>query len=102
VYDVRVGGGFPFTVPPPVCNNGDSCKAPVSAQPSLYGAPASATFSGAGNLAPPPPAVVRKIAKKTVKCKKNYAKNEKGKCVKKKKSNKKSKKASKSHRGAKS
>jgi hypothetical protein len=52
LYDVRVGGGFPVSVSPPACDNGDSCKAPVSPQPSVFGAPASATFSGSGNLAP--------------------------------------------------
>jgi hypothetical protein len=52
VYDARVGGGFPVSVSPPACDNGDSCKGPVSPQPSVFGPPASATFSGAGNLAP--------------------------------------------------
>jgi hypothetical protein len=61
VYDARVSGGFPVAaVPPPACDNGDACKPPVSPQPPVFGAPASATFSGAGNLAPqsppPPPA----------------------------------------------
>jgi len=50
-------------VPPP-CDTGDSCKAAPSPQPAIYGAPASATFSGAGNIAPPSPVVT----KKTVKC----------------------------------
>ena len=52
VYDARVGGGFPVSASPPACDNGDSCKPPVSPQPAIFGAPASATFSGAGNLAP--------------------------------------------------
>jgi hypothetical protein len=51
VYDVKVGGGFPVSVVSPVCTNGDSCRAPVSSQPGVFGAPASATFSGAGNVA---------------------------------------------------
>ncbi len=38
---------------PPACDNAESCKPPPSAQPSIFGAPTSATFSGAGNLAPP-------------------------------------------------
>jgi hypothetical protein len=52
----------PEPVAPPPCTSGDSCKGAPSPQPALYGAPASATFSGAGNLAAPPPkpAVVRK------------------------------------------
>jgi hypothetical protein len=55
VYDVRVGGGFPITTVPPVCVNADACKPPVSPQPELFAAPASATFSGPGNPTPEPP-----------------------------------------------
>jgi hypothetical protein len=80
VYDVRVDGGFPVSVPPPPCNNGDACKPPVSPQPGVFAVPASATFSGPGNpvpaVAPPPP----KKTTKTVKCKKRK-KLEHGKCV---------------------
>ena len=57
VYDARAGGGFPVPVSVAVCDNADSCKSPVSPQPGVFGAPASATFSGPGNpassLAPP-------------------------------------------------
>lgn len=35
---------------PQPCETGDSCKPPPSLQPALFGAPASATFSGAGNV----------------------------------------------------
>jgi hypothetical protein len=35
---------------PQPCETGDSCKPPPSPQPALFGAPASATFSGAGNV----------------------------------------------------
>jgi hypothetical protein len=55
VYDVRAGGGFPETSAPPPCNNGDSCKPPVSPQPGIFAPPGSATFSGPGNAVPPPP-----------------------------------------------
>jgi hypothetical protein len=99
VYDVRIDGGFPVSVPPPTCNNGDSCKGPESPQPSVFGAPASATFSGAGNITPevaPPP---KKLIKKTVTCKKGDIKNHKGKCVPKKKKAKKAKRASRNRRG---
>jgi hypothetical protein len=58
VYDARVGGGFSEPLSPPPCNNGDACKPPPAAQPSIYGAPASATFSGAGNPTPPAPLIV--------------------------------------------
>jgi hypothetical protein len=41
------------TGPVPACDAGDSCKAAPSPQPAIFGAPASATFSGPGNLTPP-------------------------------------------------
>jgi hypothetical protein len=45
-------------VPSPPCDSGDSCKAAPTSQPTIFGAPASATFSGIGNLATTPvPAV---------------------------------------------
>jgi len=98
VYDVRVGGGFPVSLAPPVCDNGDSCKPPVSAQPSIFAASGSATFSGLGNpaaaVAAPPS---KKTVKKTVKCKKGFVKNKQGKCVKRKRS----KRAEKSAKGRK-
>ena len=40
---------------PPACTNTDSCRSAPSPQPEVFGAPASATFSGPGNQAPPPP-----------------------------------------------
>jgi hypothetical protein len=43
---------FSSTVPPPPCTTEASCKASPTPQPSIYGAPASATFSGAGNMTP--------------------------------------------------
>ena len=55
VYDARVEGGFPVPASPSTCDNGDSCKGPASPQPGVFGAPASATFSGAGNPAPEAP-----------------------------------------------
>jgi hypothetical protein len=39
---------------PPPCSEGESCKAPPSPQPELFGAPPSATFDGIGNFAPAP------------------------------------------------
>jgi hypothetical protein len=69
---------------PPACNTEASCKAAPEPQPSIYAAPSSATFVGPGNLAPqvaPPP---KKVVKKTVKCKRNFVKNKKGQCIKKK------------------
>jgi hypothetical protein len=45
-------------VSPPPCDSGDSCKAAPALQPALFGAPASETFSGAGNVVAAPPSVV--------------------------------------------
>ena len=83
VYDARVGGGFPVSVAPPPCDNGDSCKPPPAPQSSVFGAPASAVFSGPGNIAPraaAKPAVKAKAKK--ARCRKGYQKR-RGKCVKK-------------------
>jgi hypothetical protein len=82
VYDARVDGGFPVSVTVPVCDNGDSCKAPVSQQPGVFGAPASATFSGAGNLAPVT-AVKPVVKAKAKRCKQGYVRKH-GRCVKQK------------------
>jgi WD40-like Beta Propeller Repeat len=83
VYDARVGGGFPVAAVAPVCDNADSCKAPVSPQPGVFAPTGSATFSGPGNPPPPPapPAAVVKPMKKTVKCSKGK-KLSRNKCVK--------------------
>jgi DNA-binding beta-propeller fold protein YncE len=94
IYDARVAGGFPAPASPPACTTADACRTPVSPQPSIYGAPASQTFSGVGNLTPPPSTVVKKVTKKTVKCNKGFTKK-KNKCVK----NKKSKRAKKAGHG---
>jgi hypothetical protein len=48
------------TTPPP-CTTGDACKAAPTLQPTLFGAPSSETFSGAGNVTPSTgPAVTQK------------------------------------------
>lgn len=52
VYDARVGGGFPAPTSPAPCGSGDSCKPPPSPQSSIFGTPASGTFSGPGNVPP--------------------------------------------------
>lgn len=81
LYDARVDGGFPVSEAPPACANADSCKPPVSPQPSILGAPASATFSGAGNLAPLPVGPPVKPRSKPKRCKRGF-KRRRGKCVK--------------------
>jgi hypothetical protein len=84
IYDARVNGGFPVNVVPPVCDNGDACKPPPSLQPGVFGAPASATFSGAGNVAPVPQVKrAAKVKAKPKRCKQGYA-HRHGKCVRKK------------------
>jgi hypothetical protein len=78
---------------PPACTTAESCRVASPAAPAIFGAPASATFDGQGNLTPPPPAVVKKVTKKTVRCKKGFVKK-RGKCVKNvKQKSKKAKKA---------
>ena len=78
VYDVRVDGGFPVTAAPPVCMSADSCKPSVSQQPGVFGVPASATFSGVGNLVPSSSRVVCAKSKRLVR----------GRCVAKQKKRK--------------
>jgi NHL repeat len=45
----------PAPTSPPPCETGDSCKAPPTPQPGIFGPPPSATFVGAGNAVQPPP-----------------------------------------------
>jgi hypothetical protein len=52
---------------PPPCDTGDACKAAPTPQPAIYGAPASATFSGAGNVIPPPPTTSGKLKQRSAK-----------------------------------
>jgi hypothetical protein len=80
VYDAREGGGFPASLSPPACTTADACRAPASAQPSIYGAPSSQTFAGAGNLAAAVKAHERAKPKKA-RCKKG-SRRRKGRCAK--------------------
>jgi hypothetical protein len=72
----------------PACTSSDACKAPPSPQPAVFGAPASATFSGAGNVVSSPSSAKAKPKAK----KKKPRKHAKAK-TKKKAKRKKSKKA---------
>ncbi len=78
-YDARVGGGF-SSLTPPACG-GEACRPPVSSAPSIYGAPPSATFAGAGNpaipVAKPKAATKKKKAKPKRKAKKPKRKQSK-------------------------
>ncbi len=64
---------------PPECTTADACRAAPAPEPGIYGAPSSATFNGLGNITPAGP--VKKVTKKTVKCKRHFVKNRRGKCV---------------------
>jgi hypothetical protein len=55
VYDARVDGGILAPAVPMPCQ-GSACREPFSSSPS-FSAPMSASFTGAGNLAPSPPLV---------------------------------------------
>jgi hypothetical protein len=80
IYDVRVNGGIPEPPPPPPCITTDACRTAPAPQPPIFGAPASQTFSGQGNLAPP---VESKRKPPPVKCGKSFVKK-RGRCVKRK------------------
>jgi hypothetical protein len=61
VYDARSCSGSreclaAGLVSPPPCSTSDSCKPAPSQQPAIFGAPPSATFSGAGNVVASHPA----------------------------------------------
>jgi hypothetical protein len=103
VYDAREGGGIGAQnpVPPsPACVGEAACRDSESVSGPVFGAPSSATFSGAGNLAPPPPPpAVVKPKQKPVQCKKPK-KPSHGKCTKKPKPKKRAKKST-HHRGSK-
>lgn len=76
---------------PPACDTGDACKPAPTPQPTIYGAPSSATFSGAGNVVPETakPASVPKTRTRAQKrtaglraCRKTRAKRSRQKCEK--------------------
>jgi hypothetical protein len=90
VYDARVCSASAPCVPSPVssppCDTAEACRASVTPQPEVFGAPDTATFSGAGNVTPQtgPPAKPS-VKKKTVKCKRGFVKrkvNKQERCVK--------------------
>jgi DNA-binding beta-propeller fold protein YncE len=84
-YDARVAGGFAEASSPPACTTADACRVAAPPQPSVYGAPASQTFSGLGNLAAPETRPKATPKAKPVKCKGDRSRKggKKGKCVKK-------------------
>ncbi len=91
VYDARVDGGFPETAVPPACGTADACRAASEPQPSIFGEPASQTFSGAGNVFPAPPTATvkakaltraQKLANALGTCRKDKSKSKRVKCEK--------------------
>ena len=86
VYDAHVCSAqspcAAAAVSPPACTTSDSCRAAPGVQPSLFGPPPSATFAGAGNLAPPAskPAVkhltkTQQLSRALNSCHKRYGKS---------------------------
>jgi hypothetical protein len=71
----------------PACTSSDACKAPPAPQPAVFGAPASATFSGAGNVVASTLSVKAKPKAKKKKPRK-HAKAKKKKKAKKRKARK--------------
>jgi sugar lactone lactonase YvrE len=69
VYDAHIcsEGGCPPAVvgSPPPCVSADACRAAPTPQPGAFSAPASSTFSGAGNPTPPAAPIVKPKAKPT-------------------------------------
>jgi hypothetical protein len=93
IYDARIcTPAVPCVqapVTPPPCDNGESCKAAPTPQPSIFGAPASETFTGAGNPASPtsaptakakPLTRARKLAKALRACRKDKSKSRRNGC----------------------
>jgi hypothetical protein len=68
VYDAHVCSTavpcVPVAAAPPPCISADACRAAPAPQPEVFGSPASATFSGQGNPASAPPAVLPKASTK--------------------------------------
>jgi hypothetical protein len=68
-------------VSPPQCETESSCRPAATPQPAVYGAPASATFSGPGDIEPPPsPPLAKKTVKKASKCKEGFVRKH-GRCA---------------------
>ncbi|MGA9285297.1 MAG: hypothetical protein WBV85_07625 [Solirubrobacteraceae bacterium] len=80
LYDARVDGGFEAGAGPPC--SGEACKPAISVAPSIYGAPTSEAFSGAGNQVPVTAPVRTVKAKKPVKHVRKKKKPKHGKAAK--------------------
>jgi sugar lactone lactonase YvrE len=97
-YDAHVCSLAPGCAPPssgspPPCASADACRAAPTPQPGIFGAPASSTFSGAGNIAPTsappsapkpkakPPTRAQRLAKALAACRKKPTRG-RAKCMK--------------------
>jgi DNA-binding beta-propeller fold protein YncE len=76
---------------PPPCATGDACKPAPSPQPTIYGAPSSETFAGAGNVAPEAstpaltsksksPTRAQKLARALLECGKSHKQRRRAQC----------------------
>ena len=65
LYDARIDGGFIESTAPPC--GGEACKPAAIPAPSIYGAPSSQAFTGAGNAVAQAPPVKAKPKKKASK-----------------------------------
>jgi hypothetical protein len=92
IYDARVGGGFPASVPTPCF--AEACQGAPASQPQPPGISASAAFNGPGsqlapesppaNLRKPkPPTAAQKLAKALKACKAKHNKKKRKACEKK-------------------
>ncbi len=79
----------PSPAAPPPCDNADSCKPAQSLQPTVFGAGPSETFSGAGNITPATPAVVKpraltraqKLARALLACSREHGRRRRAACL---------------------
>jgi hypothetical protein len=95
IYDARECGAdgsrcfAPVSASPPPCSTGDACKPAPSPQPQIFGSPASATFSGVGNIGSVPPGSpatrsltrAQKLAKALKVCKSKKNKKKLARCL---------------------
>jgi hypothetical protein len=81
VYDARVDGGLPLTPVLTPCQSA-ACQEPFTQSPALT-APVSASFVGAGNLAPSPPALPTRaqlLARALAKCRRLHDRKRRAAC----------------------
>lgn len=82
VYDARVGGGLPLAPVLTPCQ-GAACQEPFTPPPA-FAAPVSASFAGAGNLAPTRPAKPTRaqlLARALSKCRKLHSRKRRAVCT---------------------